>query len=292
MRTFKTALSVMIGLYLSHLLRLDAPVFVAIAAIAAMQPSYSETYSQIRLRVLTGVIGVVMGYLSSLITQDPLIRPLVAGLGIMITTYILLRLKLKRMVRLTLIIFMASYYAKSNKLLYGVNRVLGTLLGLFISLAINFLVASPDIESNLNESLDATYEDLMDMTQSILLLQDPPALTKLEKEINEVHHYYDLLVQEVKQPLFRDQSIRHIEDLLAAYEQVFFYLRLSNFMREDYPSLSLNNRRLIEELFYTTIIYPGNMDGGKNIVYNHYIHNLLLGLKKIQVLQRGGKNHV
>ena len=68
MRAIKTALAVLIGLYISYLLNLNSPIFVSIAAVSSMKPSMSESLDDMKKRLFTAVIGVIIGYLASKIS--------------------------------------------------------------------------------------------------------------------------------------------------------------------------------------------------------------------------------
>lgn len=287
MRTLKTALSVVIGLYISALLNLHSPIFVTIASITTMQPSYYETYEAVRLRLFTCIIGVSLGYILSLITINPLIRPLIAGFGIIVIIMILLKFKLSRMISLTIIVFMASFVAKSDKLVYGINRLLGTVIGVGVSVFINFLIKSPNISEEFDSTLEKTYIVLMRITKSILLMQRHPSMSTLQDDIQEANHYFELITYEVDQPFVHEMEVGHRDEITKDLNEIYVSLRTINYMEKAYPNLTKTNRNLIEDVFNFTIIFDGNMDGSKNIVYNYHIYDLLVRLKRLTEIYEG-----
>lgn len=290
MRTVKTAIAVALGLYISYLLKLDSPIFVGISSITTMQRSYTETFESMRLRVLTAIVGVILGFVLSLITDNPMVRPIIAGFGILLCITILLRFNLQRMISLTCIVFIASYVAKSDKIVYGVNRVIGTILGVVISMLVNFLISSPKIERDFNEILDNAYKDVFRMTKQILLIQNHPSLGILRKEIESANEYYELLNEEVNHLFLPEKELTLQKQIVDELNAVFINLRIVNLMRDDYPNLTWTNRALIEDLFQFTVLFDGNMDGSENIVYNYHINSLLTRLQKIREIRKGGSS--
>ncbi len=290
MRIVKTAIAVMLGLYISYLLGLDSPIFVSISSITTLERSYTETFESVRKRVVTAIIGVILGFVLSLITDDPMIRPLVAGLGIVMVIVILLHFKMQKMISLTCIVFIASYVAKSDKIVYGVNRVIGTVLGVVISLIVNFLISSPKIERNFNEVIDNTYEDMLRMTKQILLMQNHPSISNLRTEIESANKYYELMNEEVNHLHLPEEELNLQKQMVDELNEVYINLRIVNLMRNDYPNLTWTNRALIEDLFHFTVLLDGSMDGSKNIVYNYHINLLLTHLQNIEELYKGGSS--
>lgn len=290
MRTVKTAIAVTLGLYISYFLNLNSPIFVTISSITTMQRSYSETIDTMRVRILTAIVGVVLGFVLSLITDDPLIRPIIAGLGILMCIVVLLHLDLQRMVSLTCIVFIASYVAKSDKVVYGINRVIGTVLGVVIGMVVNFLISSPKIERDFNEILDNAYQDIFRMAKQILLIQNHPSLTELRLEIESANEYHDLMNDEVNHLSLPEEEIELQEQIVDELNEVFINLRIVNLMRDGYPNLTWTNRALIEDLFQFTVLFDGNMDGSKNIVYNYHIYSLLTHLQNISEIKKGGNS--
>lgn len=290
MRTIKTAIAVSLGLYISHLLGLDSPIFVSISSITTMQRSYSETIDSVRVRVITAIIGIILGFVLSLITDDPMIRPIIAGFGVLLCIVILLHFDLQRMISLTTIVFIASYVAKSDKLVYGINRVIGTVLGVFISLVVNFLISSPKIEKDFNEILDSTYQDMFRMARQILLMQNHPSLANLRTEIESANEYYELMNEEINHLHLPDEELHLQTQIVDELNEVYINLRIVNLMRNDFPNLTWTNRALIEDLFHFTVLLDGTMDGSKNIVYNYHINSLLTHLQNIEEIYKGGSS--
>lgn len=145
MRAIKTALAVVIGLFISDFFKLNSQIFVAIAAVSSMKPSMSESLDDMKKRLFTAVIGVIIGYLASKISLPLLLEPLIAGLGVLIIIYILAILKMRDMTQLSCIVFVASFCSDSDKVVYAFNRILGTVIGVLVGVLVNYYISSPNI---------------------------------------------------------------------------------------------------------------------------------------------------
>jgi len=81
LRTIKTALAVSISIFLSQLLNLEYPYFVAMTAIISMDRTARLSIDMGRNRVIGTLIGALIGILFATIDQG---NPWLAGIGILI----------------------------------------------------------------------------------------------------------------------------------------------------------------------------------------------------------------
>ncbi|MDQ0508755.1 Predicted membrane protein [Aedoeadaptatus ivorii] len=292
MRTFKTALSVVISLFLSNYLGLNTPLFVAIASMTTMQPSVHETHRAVRLRVFTCVMGVVLGYFLSLITRNIYIRPLIAGIGIIIIILILNRFQLNRFINLTNIIFVASFASRQSQLVYGINRLIGTLLGIFVSVAINYLIAKPTPKGNFESVLEKAYADIFRLSEEIILADETPILDELAKELDEAEASFQLIRKEVDEPFSGEMKIGGVEQLLGLYEDVFLLLQILVKLDVSAHKFTVDNKLRIQEIFHYTEMYEGRDEVVPDAVVNYHVKSILEKLVQIQELYDKGVTHV
>lgn len=292
MRTFKTALSVVVGLFLSNILGLNTPLFVAIASMTTMQPSVHETHRAVRLRMFTCVMGVVLGYFLSLITDNIYVRPFIAGLGIIIIISTLLKFHLNRFINLTNIIFVASFASKQSQLVYGINRLIGTLLGISVSVVINYLIVRPTPKDHFEELLEKTYADIFRLSEEIILADEKPKLDALETELNQSMESFDLIKKETLEPFSKDVDISGVERLLSLFTDVFVFLRVLLQMDITEAKLTAENKWRIQELFHYTELFEGTDEVLPDPVINFHVHAVLEKLKAIQMLYDEGVTHV
>ena len=292
MRTFKTALSVVVSLFISNLIGLNTPLFVAIASMTTMQPSVHETHRAVRLRMFTCVMGVVLGYFLSLITKNPYIRPFIAGAGIIIIILTLLHFKLNRFINLTNIIFVASFSSKQSQWVYGVNRLLGTLLGITVSMIINYLIVRPTPKVSFEALLEKTYEDIFYLSESILLADEKPKLDGLQKELNQAQDSFELIRKEIDEPFARDVDIDGVERLLELFTEVFVYLQVLLKLNITEARFTMENKLIIQDLFHYTELFQGNDQIVPDLMVNYHVNSVLTHLEEIQKLYDEGVTHV
>lgn len=287
MRTFKTALSVTIGLYLARLLNIHSPLFVTIASVMTMQPSFYETYKSVRMRIVTCIVGVLLGIaLGNLgISLDYL--PIIAGLGIIFVVVMMQQLKLTRMIALTCTIFVASYIAEIDALDYGVERITGTMVGVAVSLIVNYIIAAPKVADNLGNILFETYEDVMEISKALVLTKEKIDLDVLSKDIDEANSIYKLTKNEIRQPLAPIVPVEDLEKIIDDYNRVFVLLRMLSTIPGNNHLLTDENRDCIGKVFKYTVIYDEEMGEIPDIVYNYHIETLLKTLIEVGKLHEG-----
>ncbi len=292
MRTFKTALSVVVSLFISNVIGLNTPLFVAIASMTTMQPSVHETHKAVRLRMFTCVIGVVLGYFLSLITDNHYIRPLIAGIGIIIIILTLLHFKLNRYINLTNIIFVASFSSTQSQWVYGVNRLLGTLLGITVSMIINYLIARPTPKVSFEALLEKTYDDIFYLSEGILLADEKPKLDGLQKELNKAQDSFELIRKEIDEPFSRDVNIEGVERLLELFTEVFVDLQvLLKFNIAD-ARFTVENKLRVQDIFHYTEMFQSKDQTVPDFMINYHVNDILTHLEEIQHLYDEGVTHV
>ncbi len=292
MRTFKTALAVVIGLFLSNILGLHTPLFVAIAAMTTMQPTVHETHKAIRLRMFTCVMGVVLGYVLALITDNIYLRPLIAGVGIVIIILTLLKFKMNRFINLTNIIFVASFSSQQSQLVYGINRLIGTFLGIFVSVVINYLIVRPTPKVSFESLLERTYEDIFRLSEAIILADEKPKLDALQKELTQTQDSFELIKKEISEPFAREVDIQGVDRLLDLFTETFISLRVLSQMDIMESKLTMENKLIIQELFHYTELFEGMDEVIPDPIVNFHVHVVLEKLQAIQILYDEGVTHV
>lgn len=292
MRTFKTALAVVVGLLLSNVLGIHTPLFVVIAAMTTMQPSVYETHKAVRLRMFTCVMGVVLGYVLALITDNIYIRPFIAGIGIIIIIITLLKFNMTRFINLTNIIFVASFSSYQSQLIYGLNRLTGTFLGIFVSLAINYLIARPTPKHNFEMLLEKTYEDIFRLSEAIILADEKPKLDALQKELIQTQDSFEFIKKEISEPFSRDVDISGVERLLNLFSESFISLRVLLQLDITSARFTMENKLIIQELFHYTELFEGTDEAVPDVIVNYHVHAVLEKLRAVQALYDEGVTHV
>ncbi|WP_138159494.1 FUSC family protein [Peptoniphilus catoniae] len=280
MRTIKTSLAVTISLYLSLLLNLHTPIFTAIAAITSMKASLTESFEDVKKRMFSSVFGVVLGYAFSLIPVPEILTPLLGGLGIIIIIYILQHMNMKSMVILSCIVFVASFTSESSKIIYGVNRVVGTFLGIAVSVVINYLIATPDIfEIFINNSrltLNSAKKFLME-----LVIKDAHSIDYYSKAYEKLNLSYELLMSEKNIPIHGNIMPITSEKIMNHFRDINVRFQLLNSI-EDRPDINCDNKKALEDMLHINILDKGKLKGELNTVYNFQIDKILLSINELE----------
>ncbi|MDO5040492.1 MAG: aromatic acid exporter family protein [Peptoniphilus sp.] len=282
MRTVKTSLAVTVSLYLSMFFNLNTPIFTAIAAITTMKASISESFADVRKRIFTAIFGVMLGYIFSTIPIEQIYSPLLAGLGIIIIIYSLQIFNMKSMISLSCIVFIASYTTKSGSLNYGINRVLGTFLGIVVSVVINFLISMPNIfESFIIEAKEVSENFKKLLVQFIVA--EKHSMDSMEKSYAKLLKTYNTLISEQKTPGHVEQDFVSAKEIINTFEDI--NRRFQILKSVEYRPQVLNaNKKTIENYLHLKILQPGNLEGDLNSICNFHIMEIIAQLSAVDKL--------
>lgn len=280
MRTIKTALAVTISLYISQMLNLGAPIFTAIASISTMKASISESFNDVSRRLFTAVFGVVLGYLFSLIPLGEEFLPLLAGIGIIIIIYMLQVLNLKRMIILSCIVFVASLCAESNKLVYGINRIIGTFVGIAVSVPINYLISAPNLSQNYLRQAKSLTE-LSKMFLLELITKSDHKITDFEIEYNKLNEIYKTIISEKSMPVHGELLPVTTKKIMKLFDDISFRFHILNSIKER-PHVEKESQEMVESLLRLNIFTEGQLEGDLNSVYNFHIKKIISNLNELE----------
>lgn len=279
MRAIKTALAVVIGLYVSQLLSLNSPIFVSIAAISTMKGSLYESLSDTKKRLFTCVFGVVLGYLSSKVSLPFYFEPLIAGLGILFIIYILVVIDMKSMTQLSCIVFMASFAAES-KLIYAINRIIGTFVGVGVGVMVNYFISSPNVYKNYFEAVKKTYRSA-NRTLREYIVNDNLELSEFDTDYKKTIKLYELLKKEVKTPLVSEINISKEKTMMSLLDSIS--VRFEVIKNTEGKNLNAN---LVDELHkrYNVDKESTNKLTESDRVNNYHIESILNYLDELKKL--------
>ena len=247
-----------------------------------MQPSFAESINTMKSRIITCIFGVIVGILLSFVTDNPLLVPIVAGAGVVFVIWVLQLLGFKSMITLAVVVFLASISSTADKFLYGFNRLIGTLLGVFVSVAVNYMISSPKVHENFFESIAFTYRDILSLARRLLLKHSELMLTDLSSDIEKSNSYYKMMKDELQIPFHKEVNLEKPEQMLILINEIFVRFQLLEELKDRYPTINDENKKLIQELFHFTILFEGDLKEQENIVYNYHINTLLKNIMEIE----------
>lgn len=272
MRTLKTALAVVIGLYISYLLDLDSAIFVSIAAVSTMKPSMSESLEDFKKRLFTCVFGVMVGYFFSKISVVEYLEPLIAGLGILLTIYILVVVKMKDMTQLSCIVFVASFCSNSDKFYYATNRIIGTVIGIIVGVLVNYFISSPNVWEDFILAARSCYRS-SNLVLKQILSGEKVDLSDFNRELVSATKLYKLLEKEADTPFqYRYKKISREKRIMSLIESISVRLEVVENMDADHFSFEVSQEAL--KRYDLEEEYSSDLDV-EDRVYNYHIEYIL-----------------
>lgn len=272
MRTLKTALAVVIGLYISYLLDLDSAIFVSIAAVSTMKPSMSESLEDFKKRLFTCVFGVMVGYFFSKISVVEYLEPLIAGLGILLTIYILVVVKMKDMTQLSCIVFVASFCSNSDKFYYATNRIIGTVIGIIVGVLVNYFISSPNVWEDFILAARSCYRS-SNLVLKQILSGEKVDLSEFNRELASATKLYKLLEKEADTPFqYRYKKISREKRIMSLIESISVRLEVVENMNADHFSFEVSQEAL--KRYDLEEEYSSDLDV-EDSVYNYHIEYIL-----------------
>lgn len=283
MRIIKTALAVTIGLYLSMLLNLNSPIFTSIASITSMKPSFAESFKDVKKRMFTAIFGVSLGFILGSINVPEYISPFVAGFGIIIIIYILQVFKIKDMASMSCIVFIASFLSNTDKIIYGVNRIVGTFLGIVVGVAINYLISSPDIYEDFIEEAKKTTKIATNTSKELFLYKGIRDISAFEMSYHKTDKFFGLLLKELDTPIHGKINLSLSKNIIKLLTNIDLRLNLLSNIKKG-PNISDENIDLIADIYKYTILFPGELYGDLNTVYNYHMNVIFKNIKELNML--------
>lgn len=285
MRAIKTALSVSISIYLSMLLKLDYSIFPAISALTSIQPTFAQSYIDMKNRAFTAVIGILLGVLFAYLFPNPWLKPIAAAIGILIIIKLLLLIHAEKSITLSCIVFVAALVTTAdNVVVYGLDRILGTLLGIGVGFLVNLLISSPNTYENFLKLAREGHSATKEIFFMEVINNKSGNVEGIDQYAAQLKEVYNHLTFEgstfLGSKLSLDNSSK-IKDLL--YEVQLLTIILKDTKENRHTNLA--NRELIAKNFkYTLIDAPKDVSDEDDIVFNYNYKLALNSLVEIDDL--------
>lgn len=149
MRMIKSSIAVFVCFLISFLRPDGMPFYSAIAAILCMQPDVSDSIKIALTRTVGTLIGGILGifvlliFQSKLLPEMLLLKYFIVSLLIIPLIYITVLFKKPSASYITCVVFLSVVISHGNDInpfMFGINRIIDTLLGIGVSIIINTLI--------------------------------------------------------------------------------------------------------------------------------------------------------
>ncbi len=198
-RVLKTGVAIVFALFLAELLNVPSPVFAAIAAIFAIQPSIYRSYLTIIEQIQGNLIGATVAVLFGLIFGHHIVA---VGIAAIIVLGIMMKLKLEKSISLALVTVIAIMEVPGDDFVtFGLIRFGTVMLGVFAAFTVNLVFLPPKYEVKLFKKINSVQDDIIRWTrlavrQASEHTSTKMAITKLESRLKELDTMYEFFKEE------------------------------------------------------------------------------------------------
>lgn len=254
-RIFKTGLAIMLALYIARLLELEQPVFAAVAAVFAIQPSINRSFQVILEQLQANIIGAILAFVFFLTFGN---EPFVIGIVAIITIAIILKMKLEANVItlavVTIIIIMES--PADEFIVFALYRFLLIIIGIFSAFLVNLFFLPPRYETKLYQQILEHTEQTL---QWIMLLVQQDANTKslrtdisrLSDKMIKIENYYLFFKDErnyfLQNRYSKARKVVLFRQMIATLKKAQLLLRSLDRRENEFIALPRDLQLLIEQ---------------------------------------------
>ena len=290
MRTIKTALAVSICILISRIFPINNALYACISAIITMGSTVSNSYKSGVNRIKGTIVGAFVGLVMSLIAPGNII---LVGIGIVIIITICNYFKWDKSIAISCTVFCVIFISLNGRspLEYSIYRTLDTIIGIVVSLVVNYTIAPPKIHENVVIAYKNLKEELFNLCKSAIL-------NPIEFNLDEFKQYIDVLENSIKmhdEEFFsKTEGLELIDDykeFMKDTRRLYIYFEMMGTMQEDLLILNNDNRKTYEEIFNSTyeielkdikFLEKAFVIEEENIVYNYNVNKICNILKNIQ----------
>lgn len=279
MRTFKTALSVALSLFIANLLNLNSPSLVGIAAIVAMQSSVNESLIAGKNRMLATFVGAVVAlFFSYTLPQNYFFL----GLGIIVVIHIHNIFGWKQSLSLSAIVFLAIFLnQEGSRLFYATNRLLDTFIGIIVSTLINYFIATPDDKQSFIYIRDHLYTVIKSLIYDVITNPNQIENAAFKEELDEYNQSFEALKNEMHMDFSKGKSYNVANDIVVILNKVDKNI-LTILELNMVPILNEENTSLFEQLYFKKYNSPDREISDLDIIYNYHINKVFKKLLNIE----------
>lgn len=198
-RILKTGIAIVLSLYFAQLLHSPSPVFAAIAAIFAIQPTIYRSYLTIIEQIQGNIIGALLAVIFVLSLGNHFI---VIGLAAIFVIILILKLKLENTIGLSLVTLISIMETTSGDFIqFAGIRFSTIMIGVFSAFLVNLVFIPPKYETKLYLKISSTTEEIIRWIRlSIRHDYDHQLLKtdikKLKENILTMEQFYSLYKEE------------------------------------------------------------------------------------------------
>jgi len=277
-RVLKTGIAIVLALTLAQVLNLPTPVFAAIAAVFALQPTIFRSYNHIVEQVQGNLIGAITAVLFVWFLGNDYIF---VGLAAIIVIALNLKLKLEKTISLslvTMIVIMES--TQDSFVTFALLRFSTIMLGVLSAFIVNLFFLPPKHEKRLYNLIEELVQEttrwlrltIRHASQHKLLKND---IRKMQTTIRELDTLYGMFKEERSYLSFFKKETLTKSRKLVIYRQMISTARRS---LETLRRIHRYENEFLQMPEEFQILIQQQLD----ILVHHHEHVMLKHLKKVK----------
>lgn len=278
MRTIKTGIAVMLCCILTRF-AVDNMFYCATACVVTMQDTIKTSFKMGSQRVFGTLIGGLVGLLLVLISPA---NPILCGIGIMIVIKFCEIFKLSSLV-VSSVTFFSLYlgYINSTPIVYSIQRVIDTSVGVIMGLIINYSVARPNYYDNTMNEFKKVRTLCKESLKNILTGEKDLNINSIENVIKLSEAFYSKLIDELNYSR-GNFNLDIIDKSLDLCRQIYFHMKSIELL-EKKLFLTKDNYKKLRKLYKNENILL-EINENESPVFNFHLNKIIDKIEKLEEL--------
>lgn len=197
MRNIKTGIAVFFATLAGYLGVVETPVYTVSVCIFSIKNTIKNSIEDSWARILGTLLGGLIGFLCALFFTGNIIS---ATFGVILIIHLCNILKISDSSAIASVTFISICLGVGNNhpLNYSIMRTIDTLVGVVISLVVNYAISRQKYIKYLWSSFNSAYNDCISIINFMVKNTDfSSSYIKLNNSFSELQEYYNQLVDEI-----------------------------------------------------------------------------------------------
>ena len=196
MRNIKTGIAVFLAALAGYIGVVQTPIYTVSVCIFSIKNTIKESIQYSKDRILGTLLGGFIGYLFALFSNGNII---LSSIGVVIVIYVCQLLKIADSSAIASVTFSAIVIGvgENHPLIYSITRTMDTIIGILISLFVNFGISRYRYLKYLIFSFNSNYNDCIKIVSKIVNESNYSYYTDLKLKFDDLNLYYTQLTDEV-----------------------------------------------------------------------------------------------
>jgi len=261
-RILKTGIAITLSLLLGEFLSLPSPIFAAIAAVFAIQPSIYRSYLTILEQIQANVIGAASAVCFGLIFGT---HPIIIGFTAVVVIAVNLKLRINNTIGLALVTVIAIMENPGDNFVeYALIRFGTVLLGVFSAFIVNLIFIPPKYETRLYYKIVSTTEEIIKWirmnlyhaSEHTLLKED---IEKMKDNVAKMNQLFDFYKEErtysTKKRFVKSRKLVLFRQMITVTTRALTTLKLLHRVENDLQVMPQQFQDLIKSEVECLLMY-------------------------------------